>query len=56
VASITEEGLVSSEEASRIKSDIKAYFRKELVSFRTREELQQDPQSKFPEAVISIYA
>jgi hypothetical protein len=55
MASITEEGLVSIEEASRIKSDIEAYFRKELVRFRTREELQQDAQSKFPEAVINIY-
>jgi hypothetical protein len=55
VASITEEGLVSIEEASRIKSDIETYFRKELVRFRTREELWQDAQSKFPEAVISIY-
>jgi hypothetical protein len=55
VASIAEEGLVSIEEANRIKSDIEAYFRKELVRFRTREELQQDAQSKFSEAVIIIY-
>ena len=55
VASVTEKGLVSLEETSRIKSEIEAYFRKELVRFRTREELQQDAQSKFPEAVISIY-
>jgi DNA-binding PadR family transcriptional regulator len=55
VASITEEGLVSLEEATQIKSDIEAYFRKELVRFRTREELQQDARSKFPKEVISIY-
>jgi len=55
VPSVTEEGRVAIEEASRIKTDIEAYFRKELVRFRTREELQQDAQSKFPEAVISIY-
>ena len=55
MASITKDGLVSVEEATQIKSDIEAYFRKELAKFRTKEELRQDARSKFPEAVISIY-
>jgi hypothetical protein len=55
VASATKDGLVSVEEAAQIKSDIEAYFRKELVKFRTREELLQDTRSKFPGAVLNIY-
>jgi len=34
--------LVSVEEAARIKSDIEAYFREELVKLRTKQELLQD--------------
>lgn len=49
------ERLMSVEEAARIKSGIEAYFREELVKLRTKEELRQDAQSKFPEAVLSIY-
>ena len=49
------EGLVSVEEAAQIKSDVEAYFREELVKLRTKEELLQDAQSKFPEAVLSTY-
>jgi hypothetical protein len=50
------EKLVSAEEGVRIKSETQAYFRKELVKFRTKQELLQDAESKFPEAVLNIYA
>jgi hypothetical protein len=54
-ASATKDGLVSVEEAGQIKPDIEAYFRKELVKFRTKEELLHDARTKFPEAVLNIY-
>jgi hypothetical protein len=47
--------LVSVEEGAHIKSDIEAYFRKELLKFRTKQELLQDARSKFQEAVLNIY-
>jgi len=49
------ERLVSVEEAAQIKSDIEAYFREELVRLRTKQELLQDMQGKFPQAVLNIY-
>src|SRR5260370_3484495 len=55
VSAAARERLVSVEEAAQIKSDIEAYFRKELLKFRTKQELLRDTQSKFPEAVLSIY-
>ena len=55
VSAAARERLVSVEEAALIKSDIEAYFRKELLKFRTKQELLRDTQSKFPEAVLSIY-
>ena len=55
VALATTDGSVSLEEAAQIRSDIEAYFRKELVKFRTKEELLQDIQSKFAEAILNIY-
>ena len=36
------ERLVSLEEAAQIKSEIEAYFRKELLKVRTKQELLQD--------------
>jgi hypothetical protein len=47
--------LISPEEAAHIKSDIETHFRKELLKFRTKQELLQDIQTKFPEAVFDIY-
>ena len=47
--------LVSVEEAAKIKSDIEAYFREELVNFRTKQELFEDVQDKFRQAVLKIY-
>ena len=55
VAPATKDRLVSVEEAAQIKSDIEAYFRKELVKFRTKQELLRDTQSKFPDAILNIY-
>jgi hypothetical protein len=49
------ERLVSVEEAARIKSDIEAYFREELVKLRTKQELLQDIRGKFQQAVLEIY-
>ena len=47
--------LVSVEEAARIKSDIEAYFREELVKLRTKQELLQDAGGKFQQAVPDVY-
>ena len=55
VALAAKDGQVSVQEAADIKADIEAYFRKELLKFRTKQELLQDAQSKFPEAVLNIY-
>jgi hypothetical protein len=55
VASAAKERLVSVEEAAQIKFDIEAYFREELVKFRTKEELRQDARGKFQEAILNIY-
>jgi hypothetical protein len=55
VASAAKDGLVSVEETAQIKSDIEAYFRKELLKFRTKEELLRDARGKFQEAVLNIY-
>jgi uncharacterized protein (DUF2267 family) len=55
VASATKTRLISPEEAAHIKSDIENHFRKELPKFRTKQELLQDMQTKFPEAVFDIY-
>jgi len=54
-SSAARERLVSVEEAAKIKSDIEAYFREELVKFRTKEELLRDARGKFPEAILNIY-
>jgi hypothetical protein len=55
VASATRERLISVEEAAQIKSDIEAHFREELVRLRTKQELLQDTQGRFPHAVLNIY-
>ena len=55
VVSATRDGLVSLEEAAQIKADIEAYFRNELVKFRTRQELLKDARSKFPQAILNVY-
>ena len=55
VASAAKERLVSLEEAAEIKSEIEAYFRKELLKVRTKQELLQDARGKFQEAILNIY-
>jgi hypothetical protein len=55
VASAAKERLISLEEAAKIKSEIEAYFRKELVKVRTKQELLQDARGKFQEAILNIY-
>jgi transposase-like protein len=55
VASAAKERLVSREEAAQIKSEIEAYFRKELLKVRTKQELLQDARGKFREAILNIY-
>jgi len=55
VASAVREKLVSGEEAAQIEFEIERYFREELVKLRTKQELVQDIQDKFPQAIIDIY-
>jgi hypothetical protein len=55
VVSAAKERLVSLEEAAQIKSEIEAYFRKELLKVRTKQELLQDARGKFQEAILNIY-
>jgi hypothetical protein len=55
VASAAKARLVSLEEAAQIKSEIEAYFRKELLKVRTKQELLRDVQGKFQEAILNIY-
>jgi hypothetical protein len=55
VSSAAKERLLSVEEAAKIKSDIEAYFRVELVKLRTKQELLQDTLGKFQQAVLNIY-
>ena len=55
VSVAAKEALVSVEEAARIKSDIEAYLREELVKLRTKQELLQDAAAKFQHTVLGIY-
>ena len=55
VSVAAKEALVSVEEAARIKSDIEAYLREELVKLRTKQELLQDAAAKFQHAVLGLY-
>jgi hypothetical protein len=49
-----ENNLIAREEASKIKADVEAYFEDELVKIRTNEELNEDSQNKFREALFNI--
>ena len=55
VSVAAKEALVSVQEAARIKTDIEAYLREELVKLRTKQELLQDAAAKFQHAVLGIY-
>jgi hypothetical protein len=49
-----ENKLITREEAEKIKNDIEAYFTIELVKIRTNEQLNEDAQHKFMEAMYRI--
>jgi len=49
-----ENNLITPDEANKIKADVEAYFKEELVKLRTREQLNDDSQNKFREALYNI--
>ncbi|SRR6266498_222322 len=49
-----ENNLVTKDEAEKIKNDVQAYFKEELVKIRTSEQLSEDSQNKFREALYGI--
>ncbi|SRR5258705_8949524 len=46
--------LINEEEAKKIRTDIEAYFKAELVKLRTNEQLNEDSENKFREAMYKI--
>jgi hypothetical protein len=46
--------LITSVEAEKIRSEIEAYFRKELVQIRTNEQLNDDSENKWKVAMVEI--
>lgn len=55
VAMAAKNRLISAEESGHIESDIEAYFRSELLKFRTKQELLHDIGTKFPESILRIF-
>lgn len=49
-----ESKLIANDEAAKIKTDVEAYFKEELVKLRTTEQLNDDSQNKFKEALYNI--
>ncbi|MBI1342438.1 MAG: hypothetical protein GC171_05840 [Terrimonas sp.] len=49
-----ESNLINPNEAKKIKKDVEAYFKGELVKLRTNEELNEDSQHKFMTAMYDI--
>jgi len=49
-----ENKLITADEANKIKADVEAYFRLELVKIRTNEQLNNDSQHRFREALYGI--
>jgi hypothetical protein len=49
-----ESKLVTTDEANKIKVDAEAYFKEELVKIRTNEQLNDDSENKFKEALHNI--
>jgi hypothetical protein len=49
-----ENKLMTKDEAEKIKKDIEAYFKEELVKLRTNEELNEDSENKFMKAMYDI--
>ncbi|MGH8004320.1 MAG: hypothetical protein ACRECJ_06325, partial [Limisphaerales bacterium] len=46
--------LITQEEAKVIRETVTAYFKEELVKIRTYEELCQDSETKFQEAIVAV--
>src|SRR5206468_1395994 len=46
-----ENKLITTDEAEKIKTGIEAYFKEELVKIRTNEQLNEDSENKFKEAM-----
>jgi len=49
-----ENKLITTDEANKIKTDVEAYFKKELIKIRTNEQLNDDSENKFREALYGI--
>lgn len=49
-----ENNIINKEEADKIKADLEAYFKKELVMIRTNEQLNNDSENKWMEAMHTI--
>ncbi len=49
-----ENNLITADEANKIKTDVEAYFKEELVKLRTQEQLNDDSQNKFRQALYNI--
>jgi len=49
-----EKNLITRDEAAKIKADVEAYFKEELVKIRTNDQLNEDSQNKFREALYAI--
>jgi hypothetical protein len=49
-----ENKLMTVDEANKIRTDVEAYFKEELVKIRTNEELNEDSENKFKEALYNI--
>jgi hypothetical protein len=46
--------LITTDEAEKIKTNVEAYFKEELVKLRTNEQLNDDSQNKFRDALYNI--
>lgn len=49
-----ENKLMTIDEANKIKAEVEAYFKEELVKIRTNEQLNDDSQNKFKDALYRI--
>jgi hypothetical protein len=49
-----ENNLITKDEAEKIKTDVETYFKEELIKIRTNEQLNDDSQNKFREALYNI--
>ncbi len=49
-----ESNLITKEEAEKIRKEVEAYFKEELVKLRTQAQLSEDSEHKFMEAMYSI--